>query len=98
MMLTTPESHQKNSTKIGQPYNCHWTKESFVSWKKVYMHVFQNHRKQANINVVFHHFAFIGLNSKRTTINLNFFNPSTFAYETADFKLAYLQSAKNDQF
>ena len=33
---------------------------------------------------------------------LNFLNPSTFAHETADFKLAYLQSAfslaKNDGF
>ena len=33
---------------------------------------------------------------------LNFLNPSTFAYETADFKLAFIQSAvsvaKNDRF
>ena len=40
--------------------------------------------------------------SKQTTIILNSWNPSLFAYETADFKLAFIQSAvsvaKNDRF
>ena len=31
MKRTTPGSHQKNSTKIGQPYICQRTKESFNS-------------------------------------------------------------------
>ena len=39
-------------TQFGQPYICQRTKES----------VFQNHRKQAKINVAFHHFPLLGLN------------------------------------
>ena len=37
--------------------------------------------------------SFSIIRSKRTTMILNFYNPSTFAHETADIKLAYFQSA-----
>ena len=58
-----PWSHQKNkSTKISQPYICQPTKESFNSSINGNLQVFQNHRKQAKINVVFHHFPLLGLN------------------------------------
>ena len=58
----TPKNHQKNSAKIGQPYNCHQTKQSFDSTIKANLWVFQNHRKQAKINVVSHCFPSLGLN------------------------------------
>ena len=45
---------KRNSTKIGQPYICHRTKESFNSSKKCNLRVFPNHTKQAKINVIFH--------------------------------------------
>ena len=48
----------KKSSKIGQPYICQQTKESFDSSMKF----FQNHRKQAKINVAFHRFLLLGLN------------------------------------
>ena len=38
------------------------TKESFDSLTNYNLRVFQNHRKQAKINVVFHHFPSLGLN------------------------------------
>ena len=62
MKHTTPGSHQKKSTKIGQPYICQPTKESFDSSINGNSRVFQNHRKQAKINAVFHHFPSLGLN------------------------------------
>ena len=62
MKPITPWSHKKNSTKIGQPYICQQTKESFNSSIKGNKEVFQNHRKQAKIAVVFHHFPLLGLN------------------------------------
>ena len=62
MKRTPPGSHQKNSTKIGQPYICQQTKESFHSSIKGNLQVFQNHRKQAKINVFFYHFPSLGLN------------------------------------
>ena len=52
MKRTTSWSHQTNSTKIGQPYICHQTKESFHSSIKGNLRIFQNHRKQAKNNVV----------------------------------------------
>ena len=55
------ESQKKNSTKIGQPYIFQWTKECFDLWKKANLQVFQSHRKQAKINIVFHHFPLLGL-------------------------------------
>ena len=62
MKRSTPGSHQKNLTKIGQPYICHRTRESFHSSIKGNLQVFQNHRRQTKINVVFHHFPSLGLN------------------------------------
>ena len=62
MKRTTPGSHQKKLTKIGQPYICHRKKESFDSSIKGNLQVFQNHRKQAKIKVVFHPFPSLGLN------------------------------------
>ena len=47
------ESPKKNSTKIGQPYNCHRTKQSFDSSNKANLWVFQNHRKQGKINIAY---------------------------------------------
>ena len=57
----TPGSHQKYSNKIGQPYNCHQTKARFESSIKANLRVFQNHRKQAKINIVFYRFPLLGL-------------------------------------
>ena len=62
MKHTTYGSHQKNSTKIGQPYICQGTKESFDSSINGKLQVFQNHRKQGKNNVLFHFFPSIGLN------------------------------------
>ena len=62
MKLTTPGSHKKNSTKIGQPYICQQTKESFNSPIDGNLGVFQDHRKQAKTNVVFYHFPSLGQN------------------------------------
>ena len=56
MKPTTPGSHQKKSTKIGQPYICQRTKECFDLSIKANLRVFQYHRKQAKDNVVFHCF------------------------------------------
>ena len=61
MKPTTPGSHQKNWTKIGQPYICQRTKEIFDSSKKGSLRVFQNYRKQAKINIVSHYFPLLGL-------------------------------------
>ena len=63
MKRTTPGSHKKNLTKIGQPqpYICQQTKENFDSSMKSNLRIFQNHRKQAKVNVVFHHFPSLGL-------------------------------------
>ena len=55
------ESPKKNSTKIGQPYICQRTKESFNLLINGNLQVFQNRRKQGKINVVFHHFPSLGL-------------------------------------
>ena len=57
-----PWESPKKLTKIGQPYICHQTKGSFDSLIKCNLQVFQNHTKQAKINVVFHHFPLLGLN------------------------------------
>ena len=62
MKRTTPGSHQKNSTKKGQPYICQQTKESFDSSIKGNLQVFRNHKKQAEIKVFFHCFPLLGLN------------------------------------
>ena len=62
MKRSTPWSYQKKSTKIGPPYICQRTKESFNSSIKGNLQVFQNHAKQAKIKVVF---PFI-VRSKRT--------------------------------
>ena len=62
MRRTTLGSHQNNSIKIGQPYICQRKKESLDSSIKGNLRVFQNHRKQAKTNVVFHPFASLGLN------------------------------------
>ena len=56
------ESPKKNSTKMGQPYICQRTKESCNSSINGNLRVFQNHKKQAKINVVFHHFPPLGQN------------------------------------
>ena len=78
---------QKKSTKIGQTYNCHRTKESFDSSIKANMRDFKNHRKQTKINI----FSFFSIiRSRQTTMNLKFSNPSI---STADIEVAYLQSA-----
>ena len=57
MKPTTPGSHQKESTKIGQPYICHRTKECFDLLIKAN---FPNNRKQAKIDIVSH--ISLGLN------------------------------------
>ena len=62
MKRTTPGSHPKKSTKIGQPYICQQTKESFHSSISCRLWAFQNHTKQAKINVLFYHFPSLGLN------------------------------------
>ena len=81
----------KNSTKIGQPYNYHRTRERFVSSIIAKLRIFQNHRRQAKINT--YCFSFSIIRSKRITMILNFLNLSMFAHKTADIKLACLQSA-----
>ena len=48
-----PGSHQKFLAKIGQPYICQQTKESFYSSINGNMQVFQNNTKQAIIEVIF---------------------------------------------
>ena len=53
MKPTTPGSHQNKSTKLGQPYICQRTKECFDLLIKANLRVFQNHIKQANINIIF---------------------------------------------
>ena len=62
MKHTTPGSHQKKSTKIGQSYICQQTKESFNSCTNGNLRVFQNHTKQAKNTFIFYHFPFLGLN------------------------------------
>ena len=62
MKRTTPGSHKKISTKIGQPYNCQRTKESFNSSIKGNLPVFQNHSKQAKNNVILNPFPSLGQN------------------------------------
>ena len=62
MKRTIPGSHQKKLTKIGQLYICQRTKESSNSSIDGNLRAFQNHRKQAKMNVVFHHFPSLGLN------------------------------------
>ena len=59
MKRTTHGGRQKKSTKIGQPYIYHRTKESFDSLIKGNLRVFQNHRKQAEINGVFSSFSIV---------------------------------------
>ena len=48
-----PWESPKKSTKIGQPYICQQTKECFYLSIKANLQVFQNHRKQAKINIIF---------------------------------------------
>ena len=48
--------------KIGQPSICQRTKEAFNSWLNGNLGVFQNHRKQAKFNIIFHSFPSLGLN------------------------------------
>ena len=62
MKSSTPGSHQKFLTKIGQPCICHQTKEIFDLWIKANMQVFQNQRKQAKIDIVLYRFPLLGLN------------------------------------
>ena len=62
MKLSTLWSHQKNSTKIGQSYNCQRTKESFNSSIKGNLPVFKNHSKQAQNNVILNPFPSLGQN------------------------------------
>ena len=57
-----PWESPKKSILINQHYICQRTKESFNSLIKGNLGVFQNHRKQAKNNVVFHHFPSSGLN------------------------------------
>ena len=57
-----PWESPKKSTKIGQPYICQRTKESFDPLIKGNLRVFQNHTKQARINVAFLNFSSLGLN------------------------------------
>ena len=64
MKSTTPESHQKKMTKIGQLYDCHQTEESFDSSINGKLRVFQNHMKQAKINILFHCFPLLGLKNQ----------------------------------
>ena len=61
MKPTTPGSHPKNSTKIGQPYICRQTKECFDLSIKANLRVFQNHRKQVKINNIVYRFPLLGL-------------------------------------
>ena len=75
----------KKSTKIGQPYICPQTKESFNLLIKANLRVFENHRKQAKNDIVSHFSPLLGL--KVTTKILNFSNPSIFTHATADIKL-----------
>ena len=55
---TTPGSHQKNSTKIGQPYICERTKECFYLSIKANLRVFQyikeNKQKLTLFFIFFH--------------------------------------------
>ena len=53
MKRSTPGSHQKNLLKLVNPTFATEQKESFDSSMKGNLRVFQNHRKQAKINVVF---------------------------------------------
>ena len=62
MKRTTPGSHPKKLNYIGQHNICQRKKESFDSSIKGNLQVFQNHRKQAKIKVVFHPFPSLGLN------------------------------------
>ena len=62
MKRTTPGSHKIFFTKIGQPYICQRTKESFDSSIKGNLQVFQSHRKQVKFNVFFHRFPSLGQN------------------------------------
>ena len=64
MKRTTLGSYQKKWTKIGQPFICQRTKESFNSSMKGKLRVFQNHRKQGKINGFFHHFPSLGINER----------------------------------
>ena len=48
--------------KMRAPYICHQTKENFESSMNGNLQVFQNHRKQAKIDVIFHCFPSLGLN------------------------------------
>ena len=54
MKPTNRGSHQKKSTKIGQAYIRHRTKETFDSSIKANLRVFQNHRKQPKTIIVLH--------------------------------------------
>ena len=53
---------QKNSTKIGQPYIYHQTKEGFDLWIKANLQVLQNHSKQVKTNIFSHFSPSLGLN------------------------------------
>ena len=75
---------------VNSTINTKQTKESFDLLIKDNLRVFQNHKKQEKI-ILFSSFSVA--KSKQTTMILNFLNKSTFALETADIKLAFLQSA-----
>ena len=57
-----PWESPKKLTKIGQPFIRQRTKESFNSSIEYNLRVFQDHTKQAKINVFFHHFPLLGPN------------------------------------
>ena len=56
-----PWKSPKNSTKIGQPYIYQRTKKCFDLSIKANLQAFQNHRKQAKININFYCFSLLGL-------------------------------------
>ena len=60
MKPSTPGSQQIFVTEIGPSYICQRTKESFDSSIKANFRVFQNHRKQAKIDIIFYCFSSLG--------------------------------------
>ena len=56
MKRSTPGCHQNFFDSNRQPYICQRIKERFDSSINGNLLGFQNHRKQAKINVVFHRF------------------------------------------
>ena len=65
MKCTTPGSHQKK-IRLNSVNSTFASKQKKVSIHRSSLNgnlrVFQDHRKQAKINVAFHHFPLLGLN------------------------------------